>query len=378
MKKLFFFVLIIVNISFINAALVIGESNEDRGVIIQIQEVIVSTFLDLIDSPSSYSGEGGQCVKVNIGETGLEFGDCGNGTGGGGFETDQNEELNTTGNPTFNNLTLTGNLTVEGDLINGVNISNVSEGVHTTDTNCSASNSCGNILYSNNISDINVSDLNNNLNWINQSQANTSGDDRWLQLNGANANQNVNIDDFNFSTTGSLIASFLGDAASFLQEAWITTLNTGTINSDDWSNVSITSQQVSNFNDTVNELVSNFTLGAIVGETSTSFDGNLSNGTDIGYVAGNAICAAEFSGGHFCSAAEVMRAIGNDQFNFSGTNWIQNGPPGFTANADDCAGWTDNDNTFLGPFWNWDFNAQAGAARLTNCAQSKALLCCGG
>ncbi len=44
----------------------------------------------------------------------------------------------------------------------------------------------------------------------------------------------------------------------------------------------------------------------------------------------------------------------------------------------DCFGWTTNSNTYLGPFWNWDANSYAGRGALTNCAQSKQLMCCGG
>ena len=44
---------------------------------------LTSTFLNLFDTPSSYSGEGGNCVVVNVGEDGLEFGSCGGGGGGG-------------------------------------------------------------------------------------------------------------------------------------------------------------------------------------------------------------------------------------------------------------------------------------------------------
>lgn len=41
----------------------------------------ITNFLDLLDTPSSYAGEGGNCVAVNGGETGLEFIACGGGTG---------------------------------------------------------------------------------------------------------------------------------------------------------------------------------------------------------------------------------------------------------------------------------------------------------
>lgn len=45
----------------------------------------VNSFLDLNDTPASYSGFGGDCVVVNSGESGLEFSSCavgGSGSGG--------------------------------------------------------------------------------------------------------------------------------------------------------------------------------------------------------------------------------------------------------------------------------------------------------
>ena len=123
--------------------------------------------------------------------------------------------------------------------------------------------------------------------------------------------------------------------------------------------------------------VYNLTFNEIVGYTASSYDGNISNGGLIGYAAANAICDAEYSGSHFCLKSEVLKTIANGNYSFSGTAWFQNGPPGYSANADDCAGWTTNSNTYLGPFWNWDGNSGAGVGRLTNCAQSKQLMCCG-
>lgn len=117
-------------------------------------------------------------------------------------------------------------------------------------------------------------------------------------------------------------------------------------------------------------------VSVIVGYTTSNFDGNISLGGDIGYVAANAICGSNFTESHFCQKAEVLQTINNNNYTFTGTAWFANGPPGYTANADDCAGWTSNANTYLGPFWNWDGNAQAGYARLTNCAQIKPLMCC--
>lgn len=46
----------------------------------------ITNFTELLDTPSSYSGEGGNCVAVNVGETGLEFISCG-GAGSGDIES---------------------------------------------------------------------------------------------------------------------------------------------------------------------------------------------------------------------------------------------------------------------------------------------------
>jgi len=119
-------------------------------------------------------------------------------------------------------------------------------------------------------------------------------------------------------------------------------------------------------------------FGIIVGTTSTFYDGSMTNGSDIGYVAANAICNQQISGSHFCLESEVVKSISLGYYNYTGTYWMSKGAPGYTANADDCQGWTSNTNTYLGPFWNWDGNAQAGYGRLTNCAQTKQLMCCKG
>ena len=43
----------------------------------------LTTLLELTDTPASYTGEAGNCLIVNVGETELEFGSCGSGVGGG-------------------------------------------------------------------------------------------------------------------------------------------------------------------------------------------------------------------------------------------------------------------------------------------------------
>lgn len=130
--------------------------------------------------------------------------------------------------------------------------------------------------------------------------------------------------------------------------------------------------------DSVVTISTNSNFGPIVGFTASTYSGNIAYGSLIGYAAAHAICDAEFSGSHFCLKSEILKSIANDNYSFNGTAWFSNGPPGYLANANDCLGWTSDSGTYLGPFWNWGTNSQAGAGWLTNCAQFKSLMCCEG
>jgi hypothetical protein len=118
-------------------------------------------------------------------------------------------------------------------------------------------------------------------------------------------------------------------------------------------------------------------FGLITGYTSLSYDGNISNGTLNGYTAANAICNAEYSGSHFCLKSEVLKTIASGNITFTGEVWFANGPPGYTAAANDCEGWT-KVTSEIGPFWDWDENDGAGAGKLTPCSSELQLACCGG
>jgi len=90
----------------------------------------------------------------------------------------------------------------------------------------------------------------------------------------------------------------------------------------------------------------NLTFNPILGYTASSYTGDISNGSLIGYAAANAICAAEYASSHFCLKSEILKTIANGNYTFTGTAWFQNGPPGYTANSDDCSGWTDGTSSF--------------------------------
>jgi hypothetical protein len=86
---------------------ILGNSNDVINLETSTVEGIISgnltTFLELLDTPDSYAGEGGNCVAVNVGETALEFASCGTGGGGNPF----NQVLNTTSNVTFASVNTT-------------------------------------------------------------------------------------------------------------------------------------------------------------------------------------------------------------------------------------------------------------------------------
>jgi len=102
-------------ISFAYAEINIGETPQEiKGVVVNfgiVPRVIniinqttvggnLTNFTSLIDTPSSYSGEGDNCVAVKNDETGLEFISC--------TTNPFDQSLNTTDNVTFNNVTITG------------------------------------------------------------------------------------------------------------------------------------------------------------------------------------------------------------------------------------------------------------------------------
>ena len=113
--------------------------------------------------------------------------------------------------------------------------------------------------------------------------------------------------------------------------------------------------------------------------TSGTYDGNITSGSLKGYEAANDICDSEFSGSHLCTTYEVLNVIKSQNISYFSTitdAWIANGPPGYTADANDCLGYTSDDNTDLGAFWAFDEDG-GGIGWLTNCANAKYLACCG-
>jgi hypothetical protein len=102
------------------------------------------------------------------------------------------------------------------------------------------------------------------------------------------------------------------------------------------------------------------------------------NGNQGGYSAVNAMCDALVTGSHVCTAEEILQTInsGNSaSIPNSTTLWINNGPPGYTTNANDCIGWTNAASTSFAPVW-VKLASGDGFGALERCNASRSYACC--
>lgn len=120
--------------------------------------------------------------------------------------------------------------------------------------------------------------------------------------------------------------------------------------------------------------------GACAGPIVRGVTPDATTGAAGGYTGANARCAAAFPESHLCSVEEVLRSVSCGAFGRPGVSvgagsfWIAAGPPGFTAPANDCSGWTSDLGSQFGPFWFSD--ATGGRGFLSPCGISYPLSCC--
>lgn len=104
------------------------------------------------------------------------------------------------------------------------------------------------------------------------------------------------------------------------------------------------------------------------GLTTSTYDGNQTN-----YAGADALCSADYAGSHVCSVEEILwLQRSGSTLPGAGEGWINDGPPGFTANANDCRGWSINAVGNYGRYW--DFANAQGWMR--GCSNSVAFACC--
>lgn len=132
-------------------------------------------------------------------------------------------------------------------------------------------------------------------------------------------------------------------------------------------------------------------FGAVfIGLTEGEYQGNLKQtkgelirGDWQGYRRANDICSRALGGGHVCSTAEIMESIKCARPNAAirdarlngKVGWISNGPPAFTANANDCQGWTVAGQDSYGTYWAFDADS-GGQGWLSPCDWAKSFACC--
>lgn len=120
-------------------------------------------------------------------------------------------------------------------------------------------------------------------------------------------------------------------------------------------------------------------VGKLVGFSSPAV-----NGSQGGYLGANNTCSSAFVGSHICIAEEITRSYVNSNLALTtavsnpGSTpeeyfvWINSGAPGYTANANDCLGWTSNSSGSYGALWNI-----AGNNFIINpCSNSRRFACC--
>ncbi|KKU73178.1 MAG: hypothetical protein UX98_C0010G0020 [Parcubacteria group bacterium GW2011_GWA2_47_26] len=112
-------------------------------------------------------------------------------------------------------------------------------------------------------------------------------------------------------------------------------------------------------------------FGAVyAGSTSASY-----NGSQGGYRGVNTLCNTAITGTHVCSTDEIMNSIRcNSIIPQDGSFWIVEGPPGYTALANDCVGWTNN-TSGLGTYWDFD-QGVGGVGWMTVCSSTLQFACC--
>lgn len=383
-KYISLIILIALLIPTIAALEILGSSKEN---FINLKTIVksVGDFSGLSDTPSSYSGSGGDCVIVNSGETELIFGNCSNATGSG---TGDITAVNTDG------LYLTGgsvtgavDLLLDEAFLNGtidgrifLNPQAFAEYQFTNNN----FNGSGNFTTTGNVMGVNQTmfdSLKSNFNlWITSSVSDLinyftkSKITAMIEGNISLVRLDINS---NFTALNSVISSVNTttniEALGFIQGAHIVDTNASTICSGDevlLGNGSCTSSSGFGGGATLND-------GLFINYTLTKTTGNITNGSLVGYTAADEICNVEVeSGSHMCQMFEIINSVRlKGVSNFTATFRVSEGAPGFTTNANDCVGWRDDTGTFLGSIWVGN-NINGGQGALVSCDASRSIACC--
>jgi len=117
-------------------------------------------------------------------------------------------------------------------------------------------------------------------------------------------------------------------------------------------------------------------IGYFATVTSGTYTGNNNNNSGYDYAHGR--CNAQLAGSHVCTAEEILNTIRDNKTLPSVNVWIFNGPPGYTAAANDCeARSTNSESDKYGAYWEAPTTDRPkGRGLLVHCDASLNLACC--
>jgi len=106
-------------------------------------------------------------------------------------------------------------------------------------------------------------------------------------------------------------------------------------------------------------------VGMFVGESDGPFDNSVNSYYDANILCRDHSTDSDIAGSHICTPDEIINSYNHGELGVSPVFaqavalWVNNGPPAFTANANDCGGWGQHDggpdgNKNFGTQWNFD------------------------
>lgn len=130
----------------------------------------------------------------------------------------------------------------------------------------------------------------------------------------------------------------------------------------------------------INDTTTNY-FPSQINLTTSTFNGEITNGSLVGYKAANSYCANNYTGSHLCTEHEVMAWYANEDWPtaLDDDAWVIAGGPKYVPASipvNDCNGWTySGTSDYLGNYWHFN-STTGGDPRAINCGTALALACC--
>jgi cytoskeletal protein CcmA (bactofilin family) len=199
------------------------------------------------------------------------------------------------------------------------------------------------------------------------------------------------ISDTTNLTLGQKITFAFGEVIDNIIDGWIRI--TGGLNVSDsvvvGGDLNVSGSVTVNENVTANYFIGDGSMltaldASFINITTQKYNGSLSYGGLVGYQASNAICNATFPNSFLCQTDQIIVVIRDQDISYfdneswggvDRAGWMAEGAPGYTANANDCLGFTSSASTNFGTFWAF-YADGGGIGGLSQCGAQKKLICC--